>query len=78
MVASKNTPSRAAVEHWVRQAVYARIGKPVPKAVHAPNPLVVNVSARHCHLTQEAVETLLVKGISLALEIPLPRWPICR
>lgn len=65
MVASKNTPSRAAVEHWVRQAVYARIGKSVPKAVHAPNPLVVNVSARHCHLTQEAVETLFGKGHQL-------------
>jgi putative phosphotransacetylase len=30
-----------------------------------PNPLVVNVSARHCHLTQEAVEALFGKGHQL-------------
>ena len=47
---------RAVVEHLVRQAVYLRMGKPVPSAGTAPNPLVVNISARHCHLTQEAVE----------------------
>ena len=27
-----------------------------------PNPLVVNVSARHCHLTEETVEILFGKG----------------
>jgi len=31
----------------------------------APNPLVVNVSARHCHLTREAVEILFGKGRTL-------------
>lgn len=31
----------------------------------APNPLVVNVSARHCHLTPEAVEALFGKGHKL-------------
>ena len=31
----------------------------------APNPLVVNVSARHCHLTPEAVEVLFGKGHQL-------------
>src|SRR5690606_4580733 len=36
-----------------------------PKSVGAPNPLVVNVSARHCHLTQEAVEVLFGKGHQL-------------
>lgn len=30
-----------------------------------PNPLVVNVSARHCHLTPQAVETLFGKGHEL-------------
>lgn len=56
---------RAEVEHLVRQAVYQRLGLPLPKAARAPNPLVVNVSARHCHLTQEAVEMLFGKGYKL-------------
>ena len=30
----------------------------MPRGVRAPHPLVVNVSARHCHLTPQAVETL--------------------
>lgn len=49
----------------VRQAVYQRLGKPIPKTAAAPNPLVVNISARHCHLTQAAVETLFGKGRQL-------------
>jgi putative phosphotransacetylase len=53
------------VEHLVRQAVYARLGKPLPRAVSAPNPLVVNVSARHCHVTEAAVEILFGKGHKL-------------
>src|SRR6185295_2601574 len=55
------------VEHMVRRAVYARLGKPLPTAVTAPNPLLVNVSARHCHLTQEAVEILFGKGHQLTV-----------
>jgi putative phosphotransacetylase len=53
------------VEHWVRQSVYQRLGRPLPRAALAPNPLVVNVSARHCHLTPEAVEVLFGKGHQL-------------
>jgi putative phosphotransacetylase len=49
----------------VRQAVYQRLGKPLPRTASAPNPLVVNVSARHCHLTPEAVEALFGKGYKL-------------
>ncbi len=49
----------------VRQAVYKKLGKPLPRTASAPNPLVVNVSARHCHLTQEAVEILFGKGHKL-------------
>lgn len=56
---------RAVVEHLVRQVVYERLGRPLPKAAAGPNPLVVNVSARHCHLTQEAVEALFGKGHQL-------------
>jgi putative phosphotransacetylase len=65
MAAPSPTLHRAVVEHMVRQAVYQRLGKPLPTTATAPNPLVVNVSARHCHLTQEAVETLFGKGHQL-------------
>jgi putative phosphotransacetylase len=58
---------RAVVEHMVRQAVYQRLGKPLPTAVSAPNPLLVNISARHCHLTQGAVETLFGTGHQLTV-----------
>jgi putative phosphotransacetylase len=33
----------------------------------APNPLLVNISARHCHLTQEAVEALFGPGYQLSV-----------
>src|SRR6187455_2394858 len=56
---------RAVVEHLVRQSVYQRLSRPLPRAASAPNPLVVNVSARHCHLTQEAVEALFGSGHTL-------------
>jgi len=39
----------------------------MPRTAAAPNPLVVNVSARHCHLTQEAVEALFGKGHALTV-----------
>ncbi len=55
----------AIVEHLVRRIVYERLGKPVPRAASAPHPLVVNVSARHCHLTQRAVEALFGPGHTL-------------
>jgi len=45
--------------------LYARLGRPAPRFVLAPNPLVVNVSARHCHLTPQAVETLFGPGHKL-------------
>ncbi|HEY3857894.1 MAG TPA: phosphate propanoyltransferase [Verrucomicrobiae bacterium] len=65
MIETINSPHRAVIEHRVRQAVYQRLGKTLPRVASAPNPLVVNVSARHCHLTQEAVETLFGKGHNL-------------
>src|SRR5258706_1769629 len=67
MVAINALPHRAVVEHFVRQAVYQRLGKPMPRMAAGPNPLVVNVSARHCHLTQEAVEILFGKGHQLTV-----------
>src|SRR6266704_5227452 len=61
----QSPPPRAAVEHLVRQAVYQRLGRPLPRMAQAPNPLVVNVSARHCHLTPQAVEVLFGTGHQL-------------
>ena len=70
MVAMSPLPHRAVVEHLVRQAVYQRLGRALPQPATAPNPLVVNVSARHCHLTEEAVETLFGRGHKLTVH----RW----
>ncbi len=67
MVATGPMIHRAVVEHMVRQAVYQRLGKPLPRPATAPNPLVVNVSARHCHLTPQAVEALFGKGRELTV-----------
>src|SRR5437667_4487219 len=67
MVMANQLPHRAVVEHLVRQAVYERLRKPLPTAATAPNPLVVNVSARHCHLTQETVEILFGKAHHLTV-----------
>ena len=67
MAVAAPTPHRAVVEHLVRQAVYARLGRPLPRIASGPNPLVVNVSARHCHLTPEAVEILFGKGQQLTV-----------
>ena len=61
----QSPPHRAVVEHLVRQAVYAKLGRPLPQAAGAPNPLLVNISARHCHLTQDAVEALFGQGHQL-------------
>lgn len=55
--------SRADVERVVRQVLLKHLspGDSRPK----PNPLVVNISARHCHLTEEHVEILFGKGHTL-------------
>ncbi|MGA0900580.1 MAG: phosphate propanoyltransferase [Luteolibacter sp.] len=62
---SSSTP-RAVVEHMVREQVYAQLGLSLPKQAKAPNALLVNISARHCHLTQEAVEALFGPGHQLS------------
>jgi putative phosphotransacetylase len=57
--------NRAQVEHLVRRLVYQRLDRPLPRVAAAPNPLVVNVSARHCHLSAEAVTALFGAGHTL-------------
>lgn len=52
----------------VAQAVGQAIGQAIAQPVghgQGPNPLVVNISARHCHLSQKSVETLFGKGHQL-------------
>ena len=62
----KDTP-KSAIERFVRETVYRQLNLDVPRQALGPNPLVVNVSARHVHLTQEAVETLFGKGYKLTV-----------
>ena len=63
-LAEKNIP-RQVVEHLVREQIYSKMGLPLPSQAKAPSALVVNVSARHCHLSPEAVETLFGPGHKL-------------
>ncbi len=51
-------PHQVEIEHLVRRSLYQRMGRALPRQAQAPNPLLVNVSARHCHLTPAAVEAL--------------------
>lgn len=67
MADPRQIPDNLTIEKMVREVVYARLGKKLPSTVAAPHPLVVNVSARHCHLTQEAVETLFGPGHKLTV-----------
>lgn len=55
-------PSRHLVESLVREALFARLGRPVRTS--APQ-LVVNSSARHMHISPENLETLFGKGYQL-------------
>ena len=58
-------PHREEIAHVVRRILYQKLQRPMPRAVQAPRPLVVNVSARHCHLSPQAVETLFGRGHQL-------------
>ena len=59
--------SRSDIERIVRTVLQKQIGGAAPAAAAAParNPLVVNISARHVHLTEEHVEILFGKGAEL-------------
>lgn len=69
---SSATLDRAAIEQIVRQIVLNQTssGAAAPVAKTAPN-LVVSISARHCHLTDEHVEILFGKGAKLTPGKPL-------
>ncbi len=53
--------SRSGIEQLVRQALSDRMPAPPAAAISKPNPLVVNISARHVHLTNEHVQILFGK-----------------
>jgi propanediol utilization protein len=71
------TLERAEVEALVRQVLRQRLGSQLPAPAaregtgrsqggqSGPNPLVVNVSARHMHITQENLEILFGPGSKL-------------
>ena len=65
---------RSIVESIVRQIVLAQSGSSrgavAPTETYKPN-LVVSISARHCHLTDEHVEVLFGPGAKLIPEKPL-------
>ena len=54
--------SRTDVERVVREVLLKHLGK---QSRTQPNPLVVNISARHAHLTDEHVEILFGPGAKL-------------
>lgn len=62
MTALSSSLSRTDIERVVRSVLQKQTG---PAAKVKPNPLVVNISARHVHLSQEHVEILFGKGAEL-------------
>ena len=70
---TQSTLQRDQVEQLVREALRRRLSpdsgtsaRPAsPSATGGPNPLVVNVSARHVHVTQEDLEALFGPGAQL-------------
>jgi putative phosphotransacetylase len=59
------TIARSDVERVVRDILVRHLSNNGHAAAAKPNPLVVNISARHCHLTEEHVEILFGKGRTL-------------
>lgn len=68
-----NGVDRASIEQLVRQVVRSRLGMPVPGRGtdgHEPK-LLVHISARHMHVTQESLEILFGPGAKLTVLKPL-------
>ena len=65
MISAPASLDRAAIERIVRELVLASQGGAVAPAAPAAPKLVVSISARHCHLTDEHVEKLFGPGHTL-------------
>lgn len=70
---SATAVNRNDVEKLVRSMLSQQLGTsstatPIAADPAKPNPLVVNISARHVHLTQEHVEILFGKGSTLTIQ----------
>ena len=69
--------SRSSVERIVRQVLSSQLASggavapAIPAADGRPNPLRVNISARHIHLSQAHVEVLFGAGAELEVHKPL-------
>src|SRR5579859_5667849 len=61
------TYTRSDVERVVREVLVRRVAG-AAKAGPKPNPLVVNISARHAHLSPEHLEVLFGKGAQLEVQ----------
>jgi propanediol utilization protein len=68
---STATLDRTAVERLVREALKSRANGHARDGKAAAPRLVVNVSARHCHVTPEDLERLFGKGHTLTVHKPL-------
>lgn len=62
---------RSVVENLVRDVVRQRLGMPAGKAGGYKPKLVVNISARHMHVTQKTLEILFGAGAQLTVMRPL-------
>lgn len=67
---NRESIDRGTIERIVRELLLAG-GPPTNGSAKAMAKLVVSISARHCHLTDEHVETLFGKGKKLTPEKPL-------
>ncbi len=67
-VITRGALDRSAIERMVREVVRQRLagGRAGPAGGYRPN-LVVNISARHMHITQENLETLFGAGAKLTV-----------
>lgn len=61
------TPERQAVERVVRDVLVRHFSSRTDARLK-PNPLVVNISARHVHLSPEHLETLFGRGAQLEVQ----------
>jgi len=65
MITATQNINRADVEQLVRKLLLEKLSGTAAHEDGKPNPLVVNISARHVHLTEEHVEILYGKGHQL-------------